>query len=110
LPIIFVAPSAALKYRLSRTSVDGFASRCITILLLSRAYHFIFLEKIMALNVEHLLRTAATLEQALLAINKTTAADEVMYDPYRNAAIKSFELNYLRQSRRFIAGAPRRRW
>jgi hypothetical protein len=47
----------------------------------------------MSLNTEHLLRTAATLEQALIAIRKETDADSVMYDLYRNAAIKSFELS-----------------
>lgn len=47
----------------------------------------------MALNVDHLLRTAATLEQALLALAKTTSDQEILYDLYRNAAIKSFELS-----------------
>ena len=47
----------------------------------------------MALNVDHLLRTAATLEQALLALEKTPPSEEVMFDLYRNAAIKSFELS-----------------
>ena len=47
----------------------------------------------MALNVDHLLRTAATLEQALLAIGRTAADDAVMFDLFRNAAIKSFELS-----------------
>jgi hypothetical protein len=47
----------------------------------------------MSLNTEHLLRTAATLEQALFAIRKVTDANSVMYDLYRNAAIKSFELS-----------------
>ena len=46
----------------------------------------------MALNADHLLRTAATLEQALLALGRTSA-DEVMYDLYRNAAIMSFDLS-----------------
>jgi nucleotidyltransferase substrate binding protein (TIGR01987 family) len=48
----------------------------------------------MALNVDHLLRTAMTLEQALLAIEQNPASPEnVMFDLYRNAAIKSFELS-----------------
>ena len=34
----------------------------------------------MALNVEHLLRTAATLEQALLALGKTPSPDDVLFD------------------------------
>jgi nucleotidyltransferase substrate binding protein (TIGR01987 family) len=48
----------------------------------------------MALNVDHLLRTVMTLEQALLAIEQNPASPEnVMFDLYRNAAIKSFELS-----------------
>lgn len=47
----------------------------------------------MALNVEHLLRTAATLEQALIAIENHGQRDDVLFDLYRNAAIKSFELS-----------------
>jgi hypothetical protein len=45
----------------------------------------------MALNVEHLLRTAATLEQALIAIENHGQRADVLFDLYRNAAIKSFE-------------------
>ena len=44
----------------------------------------------MALNVEHLLRTANTLEQALLALRQHSHPDDVMFDLFRNAAIKSF--------------------
>jgi nucleotidyltransferase substrate binding protein (TIGR01987 family) len=60
----------------------------------------------MALNVEHLLRTAATLEQALLAIQKLSNQD-------RNAAIKSFELSLetagklLRKALKAYGGNPR---
>lgn len=67
----------------------------------------------MSLNVEHLLRTAATLEQAMLALNKTPAAEEVMFDLYRNAAIKSFELSLetagklLRKALKSFGGSPR---
>lgn len=67
----------------------------------------------MALNVEHLLRTAATLEQALLALEKTTQPDDILYDLYRNAAIKSFELSLetagklLRKALKAYGGAPR---
>lgn len=67
----------------------------------------------MALNVEHLLRTAATLEQALLALEHTAPADEVMFDLYRNSAIKSFELSLetsgklLRKALKAYGGAPR---
>jgi len=67
----------------------------------------------MGLNVEHLLRTAATLEQAMLALGKTQATDEVIYDLYRNAAIKSFELSLetagklLRKALKAFGGNPR---
>lgn len=67
----------------------------------------------MPLNVDHLLRTAATLEQALLALEKTQASDEVMFDLYRNAAIKSFELSLettgklLRKAIKAYGGSPR---
>ena len=67
----------------------------------------------MALNTEHLLRTAATLEQAMLALEKTPATDEVMYDLYCNAAIKSFELSLetagklLRKALKTYGGSPR---
>lgn len=48
----------------------------------------------MALNVDHLNRTVATLAQALTAIEAYRAKpDDVMFDLYRNAAIKSFELS-----------------
>ena len=67
----------------------------------------------MALNVEHLLRTAATLEQALLAIEKHGKQDDIMFDLYRNAAIKSFELSLetagklLRKALKAYGGSPR---
>lgn len=67
----------------------------------------------MALNVEHLLRTAATLEQAIFALEKTPATDEILFDLYRNAAIKSFELSLetagklLRKALKAYGGAPR---
>lgn len=67
----------------------------------------------MALNVEHLLRTAATLEQALLAIEAHTQRDDVLFDLYRNAAIKSFELSLetagklLRKALKAYGGSPR---
>jgi hypothetical protein len=47
----------------------------------------------MSLNADHLLHTVATLELALIESRKETDADSVMYDLYRNAAIKSFELS-----------------
>lgn len=67
----------------------------------------------MSLTVDHLLRTAATLEQALLAIARTPAEDAVMFDLFRNAAIKSFELSLetagklLRKALKAYAGSPR---
>lgn len=67
----------------------------------------------MALNVDHLLRTADTLEQALLALQRTPLSDGVMYDLYRNAAIKSFELSLettgklLRKALKLYSGSPR---
>ena len=67
----------------------------------------------MALTVEHLLRTATTLEQALLAIDRTPATEPVMFDVYRNAAIKSFELSLetagklLRKALKAFGGSPR---
>jgi nucleotidyltransferase substrate binding protein (TIGR01987 family) len=67
----------------------------------------------MSLNVEHLLRTAATLEQALLAIERTPTDDAVMFDLFRNAAIKSFELSLetagklLRKALKAYGGSPR---
>jgi nucleotidyltransferase substrate binding protein (TIGR01987 family) len=68
----------------------------------------------MALNVEHLNRTVATLEQALLAIEQHPAApDSVMFDLYRNAAIKSFELSLetagklLRKALKAFEASPR---
>ena len=45
-----------------------------------------------SLNTEHLLRAAATLEQALIAFGKPTDPAGVEYDLFRNAAIQSFEL------------------
>ena len=67
----------------------------------------------MALNVDHLLRTAATLEQALLALEKTPSREDILFDLYRNAAIKSFELSLetagklLRKALKLYAGSPR---
>ena len=67
----------------------------------------------MALNLDHLLRTADTLDQALLALDKTSPDDGVLYDLYRNAAIKSFELSLetagklLRKALKAYGGSPR---
>lgn len=70
----------------------------------------------MPLNVTHLLRTAATLEQALLALRKVAEQekqDDILFDLYRNAAIKSFELSLetsgklLRKAIKAYGAAPR---
>lgn len=67
----------------------------------------------MALTVDQLLRTAATLEQALLALHKTPPDQGIVYDLYRNAAIKTFELSLetvgklLRKALKAFGGSPR---
>ncbi len=67
----------------------------------------------MSLNVDHLLRTADTLEQALLALQNCPDTRSVLYDLYRNAAIKSFELSLeaagklLRKAVKLYGGSPR---
>ncbi len=67
----------------------------------------------MSLNVDHLRRTADTLEHALLALQGCPDADSVMYDLYRNAAIKSFELSLetagklMRKALKAFGGSPR---
>jgi nucleotidyltransferase substrate binding protein (TIGR01987 family) len=67
----------------------------------------------MALNVEHLLRTADTLEQALIAIDNHGSRNDVLFDLYRNAVIKSFELSLemagklLRKALKAYGGSPR---
>ena len=69
----------------------------------------------MALTVDHLLRTAATLEQALVALKATPLPGDssVLYDLYRNAAIKTFELSLetagklLRKALKAFGGSPR---
>lgn len=66
----------------------------------------------MSLNVEHLRRTADTLEQAILRLAEVDSSD-VLYDLYRNAAIKSFELSLettgklLRKALKLYGGSPR---
>lgn len=67
----------------------------------------------MAWNVEQLLRAADTLEQALLAIERHGNREDVLFDLYRNAAIKSFELSLeaagklLRKALKSFGGSPR---
>lgn len=47
----------------------------------------------MTLNVEHLLHTADTLEQAIIHLQQTPPEQSVLFDLFRNSAIKSFELS-----------------
>jgi len=68
----------------------------------------------MPLNVDHLNRTIDTLEQALLALEQHHhEPDSVMFDLYRNAAIKSFELSLetagklLRKALKSFEASPR---
>lgn len=39
----------------------------------------------MGLNLDHLLRTAATLEQALLALERTPTREDIIFDLYPDA-------------------------
>ena len=67
----------------------------------------------MQLTVEQLLRTASTLEHALLALQQQASQDDIMFDLFRNAAIKSFELSLetagklLRKALKAYSGNPR---
>lgn len=67
----------------------------------------------MSLNVDHLRRTADTLEQAILHLSAAGSPEDVLYDLYRNAAIKSFELSLetsgklLRKALKLFGGSPR---
>ena len=66
----------------------------------------------MALNVRHIRETLATLEVALHAVERTAKSD-ALYDVFRLAVIKSFELTIeliaklLRKSLRAYGGASR---
>lgn len=69
---------------------------------------------IVSLNVDHLRRTADTLEQAIIKLSEVQPdSDAVLYDLYRNAAIKSFELSLettgklLRKALKHYGGSPR---
>lgn len=67
----------------------------------------------MPLNVIHLNRTAATLEQAIIQLNAVDDKNSVLYDLFRNAAIKSFELSLetagklLRKALKLYTATPR---
>lgn len=73
-----------------------------------RAYY-----EAMMLNVDHLLPTAPTFEQAVLPVGRTPETEEIMHDLYRNAAIKSFDLSLetagklLRKALKAFGGNPR---
>lgn len=66
----------------------------------------------MSLSVEHLLKTADTLAQSLICL-QAEKEDEIRYDLFRNAAIKSFELSLettgklLRKVLKLYVGSPR---
>ncbi|WGE88920.1 nucleotidyltransferase substrate binding protein [Actinobacillus arthritidis] len=67
----------------------------------------------MSLSVEHLQHTADTLEQAILRLTETDPKETVLYDLFRNATIKSFELSLettgklLRKVLKLYSGSPR---
>ncbi len=67
----------------------------------------------MSLNVEHLRRTADTLQEAITRLAAVEDGQDVLYDLFRNAAIKSFELSLettgklLRKALMLYGGSPR---
>lgn len=67
----------------------------------------------MSLNVEHLRRTADTLQEAITRLADVAAEDNILYDLFRNAALKSFELSLetsgklLRKALKLYGGSPR---
>ena len=67
----------------------------------------------MSLSVEHLRRTAATLEEAVKRLAEVPSEQETLYDLFRNAAVKSFELSLettgklLRKALKLYGGSPR---
>ena len=67
----------------------------------------------MSLNIDHLLRTVTTLEEALKAIEEHPSKEDIKFDLYRNAAIKSFELSLetagklLRKALKLYGGSPK---
>ncbi len=67
----------------------------------------------MLLNIEHLMKTVTTLEEALKAIERHNSKDDIKFDLYRNAAIKSFELSLetagklLRKALKLFSGDPK---
>ena len=67
----------------------------------------------MSLNVEHLRRTADTLDEAIKHLLKVPSEQDTLYDLFRNAALKSFELSLettgklLRKALKLYGGSPR---
>jgi nucleotidyltransferase substrate binding protein (TIGR01987 family) len=67
----------------------------------------------MTLTIDHFLKTIATLKEALKAIEKHPQKDDILFDLYRNAAIKSFELSLetagklLRKCLKIFEASPR---
>lgn len=67
----------------------------------------------MSLNVEHLRRTADTLQEAITRLAAVESEQDTLYDLFRNAAIKSFELSLeatgklLRKALKLYGGSPR---
>jgi hypothetical protein len=67
----------------------------------------------MSLNVEHLRRTADTLEEAITRLAAVKSEQDTLYDLFRNAAVKSFELSLettgklLRKALKLYGGSPR---
>ena len=68
----------------------------------------------MSLNANRLRRTIDTLQQAITEIRKIADENDILYDLFRNAAIKSFELslensgNLLRKALKLYGGSPRK--
>ncbi|MBO4329670.1 MAG: nucleotidyltransferase substrate binding protein [Rhodocyclaceae bacterium] len=68
----------------------------------------------MSLNANHLRRTIATLQRAITEIQQVADENDILYDLFRNAAIKSFELsletsgNLLRKALKLYGGSPRK--
>jgi hypothetical protein len=67
----------------------------------------------MSLNVEHLRRTTDTLEEAITRLAAVASVQDTLYDLFRNAAVKSFELSLettgklLRKALKLYGGSPR---
>jgi nucleotidyltransferase substrate binding protein (TIGR01987 family) len=66
-----------------------------------------------SLHVEHLRRTADTLEEAIARLAAVQSEQDTLYDLFRNAVVKSFELSLettgklLRKALKLYGGIPR---